>query len=441
MRPRLLLLALSFAALSAPLARGANLDAIYRLALDNDATYAAAREAYKAGLEKVPQGRAGLLPNIGLSASYQGVHSEYSGAVSSSSSYNPYGFGLSLVQPLYRKQNLESYEQAKLQGLLAEQQLKVARQDLILRVANAYFAVLQAQDVITTVLSQKQAFTEQLAQAKKSFEVGAATITDTNEAQSRYDLTIAQEIAARNDLEVKRRTLEKFISREAPGLATLVEGVKMPLPRPADMDAWVTQAQESSLSVVLGQTALETARREVEKQRGGRYPTLDLAASYGDNRNASVSSGVTGVDSKVAMLGLELGWNLYQGGAVNSRVREAVANQEKARYQLDDARRQAVLDARQGYLGVLSGDAQVRALEQAVVSSEAQLRSTKLGMEVGVRTRVDVLNALQQLSTTERDLAAARYQTILAGLQLKAAAGTLSEDDLKAVDAMLRDQP
>jgi outer membrane protein len=345
-----------------------------------------------------------------------------------------------MVQPLYRKQNLENYEQAKLQGLLAEQQLQRARQDLILRVANAYFAVLQAQDTITTLEAQKQAFAEQLAQAKKSFEVGTATIVDTNEAKARSDLTVAQELAAQNDLEVKRRSLEKIINREAPGLAALVQGAKIPLPQPADMDAWVKQAEESSLNVAVNQTALETARREVAKQRGGHYPTVDLTASYTDTRD-SVYANFTGVNDTASMIGIQLALPLYQGGAVNSRVRQAVDNQEKARYQLDDARRQAVLDARQGFLGVESGAAQVRALEQALVSSQTQLDSTKLGLEVGVRTRVDVLNAEQQLYTTRQQLSAARYQTILAGLQLKAAAGTLSEADVKAVDALLTEQP
>jgi outer membrane protein len=201
------------------------------------------------------------------------------------------------------------------------------------------------------------------------------------------------------------------------------------------MDAWLKQAEEGSLSVALNQSSLELARREVERQRGGHHPTLDLAASYSDNRNAASSN--TTIDSQAGVIGLELGWVLYQGGAIDSRVREAVANQEKARYDLDEARRQSRLDARQGFLGVLSGDAQVRALEQALVSSEAQLRSTKLGLEVGVRTRVDVLNAQQQLFTTKRDLSAARYRTLLAGLQLKAAAGALREEDLAALDALL----
>lgn len=430
MRQTLLFVAL-MCALPA-LAANANLSSVYRLAHDNDADFAAARESYKAGQEKIPQGRAGLLPTISLGANAR--YNQSRSSISASSDYESHGISLALTQPLYRKQNLEIYAQAKIQALLAEQQLKLAEQGLVLSVANAYFAVLQAQDVLATAQAQKQAFAEQLAQARKSFEVGASTITDTHEAQARYDLTAAQEIAALNDLEVKQRSLERIINSESPELARLVEGVRVSLPEPNNMDAWVKQAEEESIVVQLNQSALELARRDVERLRAGHLPTLDLTANYSDSRrpSATISS------NRGGSVGLEFGWLLYQGGAVDSRIREALAIQEKTRFELDSARRQARLDARQGYLGVLSGDAQVKALEQALVSSEAQLKSTKLGLEVGVRTRVDVLNAQQQLFSTRRDLAAARYQTLVAGLQLKAASGSLDAEDLKAVDALLK---
>ncbi|MDP2432223.1 MAG: TolC family outer membrane protein [Pseudomonadota bacterium] len=424
---RLTLLTVALACV-AQVAWAANLSSIYQLAHDNDAVFAAAREAYKAGLEKLPQGKALLRPNVNLTGNLRHNDSNIS------SSYSSHLYALTLSQPIYRKQNLESYEQAKLQVLQAEQTLKVAEQDLQLRVAKAYFDVLQAQDVLATARSQKQAYAEQLAQARKSFEVGAATITDTHEAQARYDLTTAQEIAGQNDLEVKKRALEKIINQEAPTLALLDEQAKMRLPEPNNMDAWVKQAEADSFAVALGQTAQEAARREVDKQKGGHHPTLDFAASYSGSQNSL--GGGTG-DRRAGYLGVEFALPIYQGGATDSRVREASANLEKARHELDNARRQATLDARQAYLGVLSGNAQVQALEQALVSSEAQLRSTKLGLEVGVRTRVDVLNAQQQLYTTRKDLAAARYQTLIAGLTLKAAAGGLSEADLKALDTLL----
>ncbi len=334
---------------------------------------------------------------------------------------------------------METLEQAKLQVTVVENQLKAAEQDLILRVARAYFDVLLAEDNLATAGSQKSAIAEQLALAKKSFEVGAATVVDTHEAQARFDLTVAQEIAAGNDLEVKRRTLEKLIQAEAPRLAGLTGRSGIILPQPNDLPSWIKQAEENGLAVVIAQAAGEIARRELEKQRGGHHPTLDLAISYADSRNGSVA-GVSGVDSQSGTIGLEFAWNLYQGGAQESRIRAAVAGQEQARANLQEARRQAALDSRQAFLGVVSGDARVKALEQAVLSGETQLKSTKLGLEVGVRTAVDVLNAQQLLYAAQRDLAAARYDALLSGLGLKAAAGGLTEADLVAVDGLLAER-
>ena len=431
MRKTLLTLALATLALNAD---AANLSDIYQLAIKNDALYASAQAAYKAGLEKLPQGRALLLPSVNLSASARHIDSNYGSA--GTANYNSRDYTLSLSQPIYRRQNLETLEQAKLQVQAVEAQFKLAGQDLLLRAAQAYFDVLLAQDNLATAAAQKTAIAEQLALAKKSFEVGAATIVDTHEAQARYDATVAQEIAAHNDLDVKQRSLEKLIMAGAPKLAVLADTVPANPPQPNDMESWVKQARESSLAVAVNQALAEIARREVDRQRGGYQPTIDLTASYSDSRN----DGSTGQDGHNAAVGVVLGWNLYQGGATGSLVREAVANKEKAGFDLDTATRQAELDARQTFLGVVSGEALVRALEQAVVSGETQLKSTKLGREVGVRTAVDVLNAQQQLFSARRDLASARYAALLSGLKLKAVTGALTETDLQAIDGLLRDR-
>jgi outer membrane protein len=433
MRKSLLTLALASLAFHV---EAANLSDIYGQARKNDAIYASAQAAYRAGLEKLPQARALLLPSANLSANMRRVESDSN--VASSSSYTSRSVGLAVAQPIFRKQNLETLEQAKLQVQVVESQVKLAEQDLILRTAQAYFDVLLAQDNLATARAQKTAIAEQLALARKSFEVGAATIVDTHEAQARFDATVAEEIAAGNALDVKRRALEKLIMTAAPKLAILADKVTINLPQPNDMDSWVKLAHGNSLAVAINQSLAEIARREVERQRGGYLPTVDLTASYSDNRNAT-SSGVSGVDSRSGVVGLELGWNLYQGGATSSLVREAVANKEKAAFDLDNAVRQAELDTRQSFLGVVSGEARVRALEQAVVSTEAQLKSTKLGQEVGVRTGVDVLNAQQLLYSAKRDLASARYAALMSGLALKAVTGGLTEADLHAIDGMLRD--
>ncbi len=415
------------------LAFAADLSDIYHQAQSNDAAYASARAAYRAGVEKLPQGRAGLLPQVSLNANV--LHNSTQSSMFGDINYTSRGVGVTLTQPIYRKQNWEQYEQAKQQVSVAEAQLASAAQDLILRTAQAYFDVLQSQDNINFVRAQKAAIGEQLAQAKRNFEVGTATITDSNEAQARSDLVNAQEIAALNDLQIKQRALQRITGKLPPELDAL--GKKLPLvsPNPANMDEWVARAEQGSPILRAQRASYEIARREVERNRAGHYPTLDAVASYSDNRTQNF--GGFQVNNKNAVIGVEFNLPLYQGGLVGSRVREAVANQDKARADLEDARRQVDLNTSQAYLGVSSGEAQVKALEQALLSSQTSLNSTKLGLEVGVRTMVDVLNAQQQLYSAKRDLAAARYNYILSNLRLKAAAGTLSEADLNDVDKWL----
>ncbi|NCS66028.1 MAG: TolC family protein, partial [Betaproteobacteria bacterium] len=282
-------------------ADAANLTDIYRLAQQNDAVYASAQAAYQAGMEKLLQARSLLLPSLNLAAGLN--HYETDTNVSDPKHYTSPGLTLTLIQPLYRKQNLEALEQARLQVQAVEAQLKLARQSLILRTAQAYFDVLQAQDNLATAQAQKAAIAQQLAQARKSFEVGAATIVDSHEAQASFDATVALEIAAGNDLEVKRRTLEKLIMAEAPKLDSLTSNVAAPRPQPDDMNAWVKQAEADSLSVAVGLANAEIARREVARQNAGYRPTLDLAVSYGLTNNTVVGS-VSGVDSRSAAIGL-----------------------------------------------------------------------------------------------------------------------------------------
>lgn len=428
------------ASLSMP-AHGADLLSLYRQARDSDAAYASARAAWTAGQEKLPQGRAGLLPAISLSAFTQYNDREFRfrapGIPPSNADFNSNSLSLSLSQPLYRRQNWVAYEQAKTQVLQADAQFALAAQDLILRIAQAYFDVLLAQDTVAFAGAQKSAIGEQLAQAKRNFEVGTATITDQHDAQARYDLTVAQEIAALNDLEVRRRQLAQIIGRSAPVIVSLGPKLPLALPEPNQIERWVEQATASNIQVVISEAAMTFARQEVERNRGGHHPTLDAFATYSDSAAGSGPQGGPGNDSTSKIIGLQLALPIYQGGATASRVREALANEEKARQDLENARRSAELAARQGFLGVTSGVAQVNALQAALVSSQSSLDSTRLGLEVGVRTQVDVLNAQQQLFSTRRDLAQARYNYILSLLRLKAAVGTLTEEDIARVNSWL----
>jgi outer membrane protein len=432
LKPLFLALALALA----PAAQSANLSDTYRDAQAYDAQYAAARAAWQAGQEKAVQGRAGLLPSVNLGGNvlYNNVDSNLS---TDNGDYVSNNLSVNAAQPIFRKQNWVQYEQSKNQVKIVGMQLKVAGQDLILRAAQAYFDVLQSQDNIVFINAQKAAITEQLAAARRNFEVGTATITDTHEAQARYDLAVAQEIAEQNSLNIRLRALEKLTGKPSGSLDTLAEPAQFNA-GPGSIDDWANRAADGNLQAGIQRLAKAIADQEVERNRAGHYPTLDAVAGYTINNNQNF--GVMQADTKAASFGVELNLPIYQGGLVSSRVREAVANQEKARQDLETATREASLQARQAWLNVNSGAARVRALEQALASTRSQLDSTKLGLQVGVRTSLDVLNAEQQVLSARRDLAGARYAYLLSELSLKAAVGSLSAEDLQAIDTLLTPQ-
>ena len=419
--------------------QAADLWQTYQDALGNDAQIASARAALAAGQEKSPQGRSGLLPVIGLGGSYTltSLDAEVGGSVDQNYSYTSKGYALSLTQPLFRRANWEQYQQSKLAVAAAEAQYAQARQDLIVRVAQAYFDVLAAQDALTSVRAQKAAITEQLASAKRNFEVGTATITDTHEAQARYDLAIAQEYAGQNDLAIKQTALQQIVGKPPGELATLRSGVGLTTPQPAQIDKWVESAETQNYGVVGQQLALEIAKREIQRNRAGHMPTVDLVASRNHSNQTGSTSSQVGSVANTSTVGVQWAIPLFAGFALDSKVRESIALEEKARFDLENARRTAAQGARQAYLSVNSGLAQVKALEAAEVSSQSALDSNKLGYQVGVRINIDVLNAQQQLYSTRRDLAKARYDTIVNGLRLQSAAGELKEDDLVQVNSLL----
>jgi outer membrane protein len=442
------LLASAFFSLNA---QAADLLQVYQQALANDATYASARASAQVGRERVPQGRAGLLPTVGVVGNVTrakgentpwnvGTPFEDDAGVTkfitgSEATTTQKQYTVQLSQPLFRWDRWETYQQSKLQQSIAEAQFAQAQQDLITRVAQAYFDVLAAQDTLASTRAQKEAVTEQLASAKRNFEVGTQTITDTHEAQAAYDLVISQEIAAVNDLETKKTALQAIIGTPPSALATLRNGVNLTAPQPINVDQWVSAAENQNYGVSVAELQLESAKREISKQRSGHLPTLDLVASSQHTR-LSGQTNQSGRSSNNA-IGVSYSIPIFSGFAVTSRVRESIALEDKARNDLEANRRNAALLARQSFLGVNSGLAQVKALEAAEVSSNSALESNKLGYQVGVRINIDVLNAQRQLYQTRTDLAKARYNTILAGLKLKAAAGSLREEDLQPINALL----
>jgi outer membrane protein len=420
-------------------AQAADLIQVYQQALANDATYASARSSLTAGQERITQGRSGLLPFI----SANGTSTRNNGDATSAELFtgtlikndvnnHVNAYNVSLTQPLFNWNAWETYQQSKLSQATAEATFAQAQQDLITRVAQAYFDVLTAQDNLTSTQAQKVATTEQLASAKRNFEVGTQTITDTHEAQAAYDLVVAQEFAAINDLDNKRTALSVIIGQVPGELAPLRTGVTIMPPSPAVVDPWIDSAVTQNYAVVAAGLNAEIAKREISRNRAGHMPTLNLVAT---NSHQSITGG--GGTTNNNAIGVSWSVPIFSGFAVTSKVRETIALEDKARNDLEATKRAASQNARSAFLGMNSGLAQVKALEAAEVSSKSSLDSNKLGYQVGVRINIDVLNAQKLLYSTQKDLSKARYDTIMNGLRLKSAAGSLKEDDLAPVNALL----
>ncbi len=435
MRPNPILKALAAALALGAAAPSFALDLMqaWRAALASDAQLASARSQLEATRERVPQARAGLLPAVNATAAV--MPQSVDPGVGPSRDFTARTYAIQLSYPLLRLQNVESFEQSRLHVAAGEAQYAQATQDLALRLSQAYFDVLAAQDNLDTLRAQMRAISEQLAAAKRNFEVGTATITDQQEAQARYDLASAQEIAARNDLEVRRAALAQLIGQPVGELDVLRPGLALEGPQPAREADWVRDARDNNLAVQQQRIAGEIARREIDRQRYGHYPTVDVVGSLQRAENAAYN--FVGMRTDSAVLGLQLSIPIYAGGGIEARVREATASHARSQSDLEHARRQAEQGARQAYLGLNSGLAQVNALEAAERSSRLALESNLLGYQVGVRINIDVLNAQQQLYSTQRDLARARYDALLNGLRLKATAGALGEADVAQVNALL----
>jgi len=428
-------LAIAAAAALAP-AHAEDILQVYRDSLTSDPVYQSARAQYEASIEALPQARSGYLPVLTGAASAFRNDVQFENV--QSLAYNTTTYAVTLSQPVFRLQNWIAIGEAKQQVVQAQAALASAGSDLILRVSQAYFDVLLAQDNVALSESQMAAISEQLAQAKRNFEVGTATIVDTLEAQARYDQASAQEIADKNNLEVKRRALQQLLGKLPEHLSPLKDPLVLAPPQPNDIEAWVRTAQDASFTVVSAKAADEIAREEVNRQKAGHLPTLDLTGSYSKGYNPTISNAaIVGPRTINSAIGLTLSIPFYEGGLIQSRVRQALANRDKADQDLENTVRTVAQSVRQNYLNVTSGIAQVQALERALTSTQSQLDSTILGRDVGVRTSVDVLNAQQQVYQTRRDLQQARYNYVLNTLRLKAAAGQLAESDVESVNRAL----
>jgi outer membrane protein len=428
------------AALALPV-RAQSLLELYEAARGHDAAYQAARAQYEANQFKADQAKAALLPTVNLTAgaSATQLRSE-TGSTTTNRDLQNRNVGISATQPLYRGVNIANYQQGLRQSDLAEAQLLTAEQDLIVRVSQAYFDVLASQDSLTFVQAQKAAVAEQLASARRNFEVGTATITDTREAQARFDLVTAQEIAAENDLRIKRLALDQLVGKTNVSPHPLATANALPRLLPEDVNLWVQQGQDQHPAIRQARIALEIANLETDKAKAGHKPTLDLNASHTINRNIGGSAlvpGSTTSETYNTTVGVQFALPLFAGFATQNRLRETLALEDKARADLDAAQRNIAQGTRAAYFGVVSGLGQVRALQAAEASSQSALDANKLGYQVGVRINIDVLNSQSQLFQTKRDLAKARYDVLVGGLKLRQSNGTLKSDDLQGVNALL----
>ena len=436
-----LALAVSLAA-AAP-AQSQSLLQLYESARGYDANVQSAQAQAQAAQARADQARAGLLPQLGLQAGAQ--HSDSNTSIAGnqvSRSYNTYNAALVGTQPLYRPANRIAWDQGKQAFQAARVNLAGAEQDLIVRLAQAYFDVLGAQDALASVQALKNAVAQQQAAAQRNFEVGNATITDSREAQARFDLAVAQELAAQNDVQVKTLALEQLVGQSGLRPLPLAKAATLPAPQPGDVATWVNQSGEQHPGVVQARMALDIARLETDKARASNRPTVDLQASVGQTRYPDGNPGIAAAPTTAARvnnasIGVVLNWPLFAGWAIENRVSETLALQDKARADLDALQRSVAQATRAAFFGVQAGLSQVKALEAAEQSSLTALQANEIGYRVGVRINIDVLNSLTQLYQTQRDLARARYDVLVGGLRLKQAAGALSGDDVAGVNALL----
>ena len=414
---------------------------IYNLALSHDPTLASALNANQAAQEIIEQSKALYRPVVNFNAGINGSITDISfvGAgvpfPAGSHSFMGYQYGLEAHQPIYRKQNLVAIDQANTQVSLADKQLNLAQQNLILRTTLAYFDVLLTQDKIDLMAAQKAAILRQLDQAKASFAAGTLTSTDVNDAQARYDLIVAQEISAINDHQIALRAVE-VITGEIPQKLATVRATIKPNTLEQSMEKWLEVAAKNNLNLQILQEAATLSDQEIERANAGHLPTLDAVASVADNYTNGSYYGF-GNDLKMGSVGLQLQIPLYQGGGTSSRVRQALFNKQKSLNDVDGARRQMEQETQRAYLNLNTSIAQLKAYEQALVSSQSQFDSTTVGYDVGSRTSVDLLNAQQQLFSAKRDLLQARYSYLVNIIRLKAAAGIIVETDLEDINQQL----
>jgi outer membrane protein len=418
----------------------------YEKALRFDPSIQAAGESVLAGREKGIQGDALLRPQVSLSASYSHLDDrtktnlppELTAVIKPESSGNAHQAALQLKQPLYDAKAAAEKKQLHQQTALAEIGYRDARQDLIQRVAEAYFHVLLALENVRVVAAEKAAVGLQRERAQARFEVGRGRITDVQEAQARYDSVLAREVSAQSTLALRQAQYQELTGVPAEGLAELRAGFAPTPPQPDNLQTWQLKSSDRNTRVLAKQSELAIATAEIGKHKLAGRPTLDLVASYTRTGSKGELSPTVAPDSnRSAKIGVQLNIPLFAGGALDSRERESLAKRREAEHELMAAQRDARLQVQDAYLAVKTGVARIASLEQSVLSAGTALEATTLGRDVGNRTELDVLDAQQRLFSAQLDLAQARNDYLLGRVRLAAAAGELQESDLHALNAYL----
>jgi outer membrane protein len=416
-------------------ARGADLMTVYQQAALTNPQLAAAAANLQAVRENRPQALAGLLPDVGVGGSIERQRlKDLNQSLPSELVTNKLA-SLDLTQPLFRYDRWIALQQSDSEIARAEAEYAAAEQALMVLVAERYFEVLGAQDNLQFAEAEKNAIGRQLEQATQRFEVGLIAITDVKAAQARYDLSVSQEIQAISTLAETRDALREVAGEFYEELAPLTPDLALARPNPESPDAWVAQARQGNLSILAAQASAEAARQEISIQRAGHLPTLDLNASTSYvERNFG---GVVPQERHDSGIGVLLNIPIYQGGAVNSRTRQARSRFEEATEVLQQEVRAAELEARNAFRGVVTDIAQVKALGESLESTEVAVEAEEAGFEVGTRTIVDVLNAQRENYLAKLNYARARYLYVVDRLRLKRATGSLGVDDLQEVNEAL----
>ena len=423
-------------------AQAQSLVEMYDAARGYDAGFISAKAQFEANLAKANQTLGGILPNIAMSVS--SAKTDFKSQLRSTPNtvaekdLETRTVSATLVQPIYRPAAWAAYKQG---GSLLQQaaaQFEAAEHDLLIRVTQGYFDVLVGEDNLALLNAQRTAVGEQLASAKRNFEVGTATITGVRDAQARFDLTNAQTIAAENDLRIKRLALDLLVGLSDAKPKRLLQINQLIATPKEDVNQWVSQAETNSPAIRQAQLALEVASLEVDKATAGHKPTLDAQMNYVRTENIK-GTAISDLQTNVftPSVGVVLNVPLFAGFTTMYRIKETVALETKARSDLENARRATAQATRSAYFGLVSGLSQVKAYEAAEASSQSALDANKLGYSVGVNINIDVLNSQSQLYQTKRDLAKARYDVLVTNLKLRQAAGTLTPADLQPINALL----